>query len=192
MVSIGVDGATGYICRFVAAELVGRGQHVVLVGRDAVGLAQLGGDCEVNLARIDDAEALRRLAKRCTVVVNCAGPFSRLVRRAERLVDGSSVDHRGWRHPSTCVLAEQPRALSAPTTTRKGNHGYSLGDSKAMLMQHAQEQMKASLVSSASSTRQKVALTCRVLFDAGHDAGLAGQITARPSSLERSTPNGSG
>ncbi|WP_317891438.1 aldolase [Saccharopolyspora pogona] len=27
--------------------------------------------------------------------------------------------------------------------------------------------------------RQKVALTCRALYDAGHDSGLAGQITAR-------------
>ena len=27
--------------------------------------------------------------------------------------------------------------------------------------------------------RQKVALTCRALFDGGHDSGLAGQITAR-------------
>ncbi|HML28492.1 MAG TPA: aldolase [Hyphomicrobium sp.] len=29
------------------------------------------------------------------------------------------------------------------------------------------------------STRQKLALTCRILFDGGHDSGLAGQITAR-------------
>nr|WP_144207114.1 aldolase [Mycobacterium tilburgii] len=29
------------------------------------------------------------------------------------------------------------------------------------------------------TTRQKLALTCRALFDAGHDSGLAGQITAR-------------
>jgi L-fuculose-phosphate aldolase len=29
------------------------------------------------------------------------------------------------------------------------------------------------------STRDKVALACRILFDAGHDSGLAGQITAR-------------
>src|SRR5690606_235778 len=29
------------------------------------------------------------------------------------------------------------------------------------------------------SARQKLAITCRVLFDGGHDSGLAGQITAR-------------
>ena len=27
--------------------------------------------------------------------------------------------------------------------------------------------------------RQKLALTCRIPFDGGHDSGLAGQITAR-------------
>lgn len=27
--------------------------------------------------------------------------------------------------------------------------------------------------------REKLALTCRILFDAGHDLGLAGQITCR-------------
>lgn len=32
---------------------------------------------------------------------------------------------------------------------------------------------------SGLSTRAKIALTCRALFDAGHDSGLAGQITAR-------------
>ena len=31
--------------------------------------------------------------------------------------------------------------------------------------------------------RQKVALTCRALFDGGHDSGLAGQITARAEQL---------
>jgi L-fuculose-phosphate aldolase len=30
-----------------------------------------------------------------------------------------------------------------------------------------------------SNFREKVALTCRILFHNGHDSGLAGQITAR-------------
>ena len=81
MVSIGVYGATGYTGRFVAAELVQRGHHVILGGRDAAGLAQLAATldagCEVCPARIDDADALRRFAKRCAVLINCAGPFSR-------------------------------------------------------------------------------------------------------------------
>lgn len=32
---------------------------------------------------------------------------------------------------------------------------------------------------SSWTTRQKIALTCRALYDGGHDSGLAGQITAR-------------
>jgi L-fuculose-phosphate aldolase len=32
------------------------------------------------------------------------------------------------------------------------------------------------------SSREKLALTCRILFDGGHDSGLAGQITARADS----------
>src|SRR5574340_1281236 len=51
--------------------------------------------------------------------------------------------------------------------------------SKSELMRHAQEQLAAHVVDSQLTTRQKLALTCRALFDGGHDSGLAGQITAR-------------
>ncbi|WP_433608355.1 aldolase [Prescottella agglutinans] len=54
-----------------------------------------------------------------------------------------------------------------------------LTDSKTTLMQRAQDQMSVQLASPEWTTREKVALTCRALFDAGHDSGLAGQITAR-------------
>jgi L-fuculose-phosphate aldolase len=52
-------------------------------------------------------------------------------------------------------------------------------DSKSDLMRRAQERLEAEQIESQLTTRQKVALTCRALFDAGHDSGLAGQITAR-------------
>ena len=56
-------------------------------------------------------------------------------------------------------------------------------DSKSDLMRRAQEQLTATQTKQAAdsqlTTRQKLALTCRALFDAGHDSGLAGQITAR-------------
>ncbi|GAB2643179.1 aldolase [Gordonia jinhuaensis] len=52
-------------------------------------------------------------------------------------------------------------------------------DSKADLMARAQADMARHLQDSSLTVRQKVALTCRILFDAGHDSGLAGQITAR-------------
>lgn len=52
-------------------------------------------------------------------------------------------------------------------------------DSKSELMRRAAEQLTANVADSGLTTRQKLALTCRALFDAGHDSGLAGQITAR-------------
>ncbi|GFG76190.1 aldolase [Mycobacterium botniense] len=52
-------------------------------------------------------------------------------------------------------------------------------DAKSELMRRAQESLAANVTDSGLTIRQKVALTCRVLFDAGHDSGLAGQITAR-------------
>jgi L-fuculose-phosphate aldolase len=51
--------------------------------------------------------------------------------------------------------------------------------SKSALMAQAHRQMQQSLVESDWSARQKLALTCRILYDAGHDSGLAGQITCR-------------
>lgn len=50
---------------------------------------------------------------------------------------------------------------------------------KTELMDQARDQMGAHLAESQWTARQKIALTCRALFDAGHDSGLAGQITAR-------------
>src|SRR6185437_9018697 len=52
-------------------------------------------------------------------------------------------------------------------------------DSKSDLMRRAAEHLTANVADSQLTTRQKLALTCRALFDAGHDSGLAGQITAR-------------
>jgi L-fuculose-phosphate aldolase len=52
-------------------------------------------------------------------------------------------------------------------------------DSKSELMRRAHDRLAAVVAESEWTIRQKVALTCRVLFDGGHDSGLAGQITAR-------------
>jgi L-fuculose-phosphate aldolase len=54
-----------------------------------------------------------------------------------------------------------------------------LTTSKAELVRQSQQLMEQMSQSTAWSTREKLALTCRILFDAGHDSGLAGQITAR-------------
>lgn len=50
---------------------------------------------------------------------------------------------------------------------------------KETLLQRAAVNMDISLSEREYSVREKVALTARVLFDYGHGAGLAGQITAR-------------
>ncbi len=57
--------------------------------------------------------------------------------------------------------------------------GSTMGLSKQELMESSQQQMAAKIRDSALTDRQKIALTCRALFDAGHDSGLAGQISAR-------------
>ncbi|ALD93555.1 aldolase [Cupriavidus gilardii] len=50
---------------------------------------------------------------------------------------------------------------------------------KDELIARAQGEMQTRLTVPERSLREKVALTCRILFDGGHDSGLAGQITAR-------------
>ncbi|UZW62219.1 aldolase [Lysobacter enzymogenes] len=50
---------------------------------------------------------------------------------------------------------------------------------KDTLVAKAQQSMQRMLPDNAWTPRQKLALTCRILFDAGHDSGLAGQITCR-------------
>jgi L-fuculose-phosphate aldolase len=50
---------------------------------------------------------------------------------------------------------------------------------KQTLVERAKAQMQQHLEAPRWSTREKLALTCRILFAQGHDSGLAGQITAR-------------
>ncbi|BAO94162.1 aldolase [Caballeronia insecticola] len=55
---------------------------------------------------------------------------------------------------------------------------------KAELVARALAQMNGELTEQQWSEKQKLALTCRILFDGGHDSGLAGQITARAPEAE--------
>jgi L-fuculose-phosphate aldolase len=52
-------------------------------------------------------------------------------------------------------------------------------DSKTDLMHRASDRFAETFNETGWTTRQKLALTCRALFDGGHDSGLSGQITAR-------------
>lgn len=58
-----------------------------------------------------------------------------------------------------------------------GNDTFSLD--KDQLIQQSLTQMDRHLLGADYTQAQKLALTCRILFDNGHDSGLAGQITAR-------------
>lgn len=50
---------------------------------------------------------------------------------------------------------------------------------KDELLGRAKSQMDTNFGQGDWTLRQKLALTCRILFEGGHDSGLAGQITAR-------------
>ncbi|MFI5647243.1 aldolase [Kitasatospora sp. NPDC051705] len=50
---------------------------------------------------------------------------------------------------------------------------------KTALVDLAHRRMREAIPDTGWTARQKLALTCRILFDAGHDSGLAGQITCR-------------
>ncbi|MBL8499421.1 MAG: class II aldolase/adducin family protein, partial [Nitrosomonas sp.] len=50
---------------------------------------------------------------------------------------------------------------------------------KEQLIQQSFVQMDKHLQGANYTPAQKLALTCRILFDHGHDSGLAGQITTR-------------
>ncbi|GAA6170056.1 aldolase [Sessilibacter corallicola] len=50
---------------------------------------------------------------------------------------------------------------------------------KPELMHRAENDMHKFIQDADFTDRQKLAITCRILFDKGHDSGLAGQITCR-------------
>jgi len=52
-------------------------------------------------------------------------------------------------------------------------------NTKLELIQSAESDMQKLIKDIGLSDREKLALTCRILFDKGHDSGLAGQITCR-------------
>lgn len=54
-----------------------------------------------------------------------------------------------------------------------------LQETKDVLVERAERQMHEHFGDSRLTTRQKLALTCRIAYDGGHDSGLAGQISAR-------------
>ncbi len=73
----------------------------------------------------------------------------------------------------TTISQRPPFSLQVPPMTT------TMHTPKDQLVKLAQQQMLTALTDNTYTVRQKLALTCRILFDGGHDSGLAGQITAR-------------
>jgi saccharopine dehydrogenase-like NADP-dependent oxidoreductase len=73
-----IYGATGHTGRLVAADLLDRGQEILLAGRDEAALRAMADElgCPAVTAPLDDAATLRALAERADVLIHCAGPFS--------------------------------------------------------------------------------------------------------------------
>jgi short subunit dehydrogenase-like uncharacterized protein len=77
---IGIYGANGHTGRLMAAELLARGEGVVLAGRNAGALHALAGELDgpvrTHVASVEDPKALRELAESVDVLIHCAGPYS--------------------------------------------------------------------------------------------------------------------
>ncbi|MEW2359267.1 saccharopine dehydrogenase NADP-binding domain-containing protein [Spirillospora sp. NPDC029432] len=80
---IAIYGAYGHTGRLVAAELLARGQDLLLAGRDPRALDALAteldapGRVRTRTAPLDDTAALHEITRDARVIVHCAGPFSR-------------------------------------------------------------------------------------------------------------------
>jgi len=72
-------GATGYTGGLIAQECARRGLRPVLAGRDAARLRLLADRLQLphTVVALDDAAALKQALQGLTVVLHCAGPFSR-------------------------------------------------------------------------------------------------------------------
>src|SRR6266480_1521969 len=76
--TVAIFGAYGHTGRFVVSESRKRGFTLILSGRDAEKLKEVGNahpGSEVRLAAVDDPASLDRVVCGAAAVINCAGPF---------------------------------------------------------------------------------------------------------------------
>jgi short subunit dehydrogenase-like uncharacterized protein len=75
-------GANGYTGKLIARLAAERGQRPVLAGRDKNSIERLAGEhgLEHRVFSLDDAAALDAALREVSVVLHCAGPFSRTSR----------------------------------------------------------------------------------------------------------------
>ncbi len=105
MTTVFLYGATGFTGGLVAHALAKAGHRLILSARDPARLeacaGELGGDVELRSAQIHDAAGLTAAMRDATVVVNCAGPFTKLAEpmvRAAIAVGASYLDTAGEQH----------------------------------------------------------------------------------------------
>jgi short subunit dehydrogenase-like uncharacterized protein len=82
MAGLMVYGATGYTGKLLVAHAAARGLAPIAAGRNAERVKQIGAahGCEVRVAPLDDARALRAALDGVAVVLHAAGPFSATAR----------------------------------------------------------------------------------------------------------------
>ncbi len=75
-------GANGYTGELIAREAVKRGMRPILAGRSQEKVAKLAQElqCPSAAFSVDDHTALVSAIQNCTIVLNCAGPFSATAR----------------------------------------------------------------------------------------------------------------
>ncbi|NEB76339.1 NAD(P)H-binding protein [Streptomyces sp. SID14478] len=144
--AIAVYGATGHTGRLVTAELLARGQDVILAGRSEPGLRSLAAELAapdrvaVHVAPIDDSAALRRLAERADALNHCAGPFTTTgapVAAAAAAAGIPYVDHAIEPHPVKHLFdafqstAERSGAVLIPQMSFYGGLGDLLASAAA-------------------------------------------------------------
>lgn len=78
-VALLIYGATGYTGRLIVARALQEGLRPILAGRDATAVHTLAAAhaLEARIATLDDPAALEASLRDVTVVLHCAGPFSR-------------------------------------------------------------------------------------------------------------------
>ncbi len=77
-----IYGANGYTGRLIAAAAVARGIRPILAGRNAEAIRELGAklDCPTDCFSLQQADQVAKRLAGLSVVLNCAGPFSKTAR----------------------------------------------------------------------------------------------------------------
>jgi Saccharopine dehydrogenase NADP binding domain len=130
---IAVYGPTGYTGRQVLAELRTHGITRTLVGRDRERLQALAEGDDIRVARLADADGLRRAFDGAGAVINCVGPFelsAGAVARAAVSVGANYLDFTAEQGPVIALLErwDEPARQAGVAVVPAGGFYGGLGD----------------------------------------------------------------